>query len=67
MTCQWFVNGAEVLRHDNHSDLSARRVRLFVYAALVVIALVAIWFVDRRAMTRMHESITPPTAADFRP
>ncbi len=38
-----------------HAQLSPRRVRLLVFAALVVIALGAIWLIDRRAMQRQSE------------
>ena len=38
-----------------HSQLAPRRVRLFLFAVLVVIAIGAIWLIDRRAMQRQIE------------
>lgn len=37
------------------TQLAPRRVRLLVFAVLVVIAIGAIWLIDRRAMQRQTE------------
>lgn len=52
-------------RTQDVKGLSPLTVRLILWVLLVVIAVVSIWWIDRRAIQRMHETErTSETAAD---
>ena len=40
---------------DTPTNLAPRRTRLITFGVLVLIAVAAIWLIDRRAIQRMHE------------
>lgn len=44
-------------RERRQTPLAPRRVRVVVYAVLVMIAVLSIWLIDRRAMVRQAEQV----------
>ena len=58
---------AAIRRERQQAPLAPRRKRLAVYAVLVLIALVSIWFIDRRVMISIEQRQSAAPAPQVTP